>query len=166
MMKQGDANGFYESWSSAAQLASDAVEMLGDETFTKSAGSYKWHLGIDELTKLMGRRTGGGTLTAQTAKDEGLEELSIDLMLRSDGSVELKYTAAMNAKEEAAFRIDYTLTGNSSRMTVKGAVQLRNICDVRFDAAISVRTTSEKPLTAPPAGATIITLPPVMPIAA
>ena len=66
----------------------------------------------------------------------------------------------------AAFRIDYTLTGNSSRMTVKGAVQLRNICDVRFDAAISVRTTSEKPLTAPPAGATIITLPPVMPIAA
>ena len=51
-------------------------------------------------------------------------------------------------------------------MTVKGAVQLRNICDVRFDAAVSVRTTSEKPLTAPPAGATIITLPPVMPIAA
>lgn len=166
MMKQGDANRFYESWSGTEQLAAAAVEMFGDETFTKSAGSYKWHLGIDELTKLMGRRTGGGTLTAQTAKDEGLEELSIDLMLRSDGSVELKYTAAMNAKEEAAFRIDYTLTGNSSRMTVKGAVQLRNICDVRFDAAISVRTTSEKPLTAPPAGATIITLPPVMPIAA
>ena len=166
MMKQGDANRFYESWSGTEQLAAAAVEMFGDETFTKSGSGYKWHLGIDELTKLMGRRTGGGTLTAQTAKDEGLEELSIDLMLRSDGSVELKYTAAMNAKEEAAFRIDYTLTGNSSRMTVKGAVQLRNICDVRFDAAISVRTTSEKPLTAPPAGATIITLPPVMPIAA
>ena len=165
-MKQGDANGFFESWSSAAQLASDAVELLGDETFTKSAGGYKWHLGIDELTKLMGRRTGGGTLTAQTAKDEGLEELSIDLTLRSDGSVELKYTAAMNAKEEAAFRIDYTLTGNSSRMTVKGAVQVRNVCDVSFAAAVSVRTTSEKPLAAPPAGATIITLPPVMPIAA
>ena len=162
----GDANGFYESWSSAAQLASDAVELLGDETFTKSAGSINWHLGIDELTKLMGQRTGGGTLAAQTAKDEGLEELSIDLTLRSDGGVELKYTAAMNAKEEAAFRIDYTLTGNSSRMTVKGAVQVRNVCDVTFDAAVSVRTTSEKPLTAPPAGATIITLPPVMPIAA
>lgn len=166
MMKQGDANGFYESWSGTEQLAAAAAEMFGDETFTKSGSGYKWHLGIDELTKLMGRRTGGGTLTAQTAKDEGLEELSIDLMLRSDGSVELKYTAAMNAKEEAAFRIDYTLTGNSSRMTVKGAVQLRNICDVRFDAAVSVRATSEKPLTAPPAGATIITLPPVMPIAA
>ena len=165
-MKQGDANGFYESWSGTEQLAAAAVELFGDETFTKSAGSYKWHLGIDELTKLMGQRTGGGTLTAQTAKDEGLEELSIDLTLRSDGGVELKYTASTSINEEAALRIDYTLAGNSSRMTVKGAVQLRNICDVRFDAAISVRTTSEKPLTAPPAGATIITLPPVMPIAA
>ena len=62
--------------------------------------------------------------------------------------------------------LEIALYGAGSRMTVKGAVQLRNICDVRFDAAISVRTTSEKPLTAPPAGATIITLPPVMPIAA
>ena len=84
----------------------------------------------------------------------------------SDGGVELKYTAAMNAKEEAAFRIDYTLTGNSSRMTVKGAVQVRNVCDVTFDAAVSVRTTSEKPLAAPPAGTTIVTVPTVMPIAA
>ena len=166
MMKQGDANGFYESWSGTEQLAAAAAEMFGDETFTKSAGSYKWHLGIDELTKLMGRRTGGGTLTAQTAKDEGLEELSIDLTLRSDGGVELKYTASTSINEEAALRIDYTLAGNSSRMTVKGTVQVRNVCDVTFDAAISVRTTSEKPLTAPPAGATIITLPPVMPIAA
>ena len=165
-MKQGDANGFFESWSDKTSLASGVVRMFGDETFTKSGSGYKWHFGIDELTKLMGRRTGGGTLTAQTAKDEGLEELSIDLTLRSDGSVELKYTASTSINEEAALRIDYTLAGNSSRMTAKGTVQVRNVCDVTFDAAISVRTTSEKPLTAPPAGATIITLPPVMPIAA
>lgn len=166
MVKQGDANGFFESWSDKTSLASGVVRMFGDETFTKSGSGYKWHFGIDELTKLMGRRTGGGTLTAQTAKDEGLEELSIDLTLRSDGSVELKYTASTSINEEAALRIDYTLAGNSSRMTAKGTVQVRNVCDVSFDAAVSVRTTSEKPLAAPPAGATIITLPPVMPIAA
>ena len=165
-MKQGDANGFFESWSDKTSLASGVVRMFGDETFTKSGSGYKWHFGIDELTKLMGRRTGGGTLTAQTAKDEGLEELSIDLTLRSDGSVELKYTASTSINEEAALRIDYTLAGNSSRMTAKGTVQVRNVCDVSFYAAVSVRTTSEKPLAAPPAGATIITLPPVMPIAA
>ena len=160
MMKQGDANGFYESWSSAAQLAAAAVELFGDETFTKFGSGYKWHFGKEELAKLLTETIPG------FIADSGVEELSIDLTMRSDGSVELKYTAAMNAKEEAAFRIDYTLTGNSSRMTVKGAVQVRNVCDVTFDAAVSVRTTSEKPLTAPPAGATIITLPPVMPIAA
>ena len=54
MMKQGDANRFYESWSGTEQLAAAAVEMFGDETFTKSAGSYKWHLGIDELDKADG----------------------------------------------------------------------------------------------------------------
>ena len=160
MMKQGDANGFFESWSGTEQLAAAAVELFGDETFTKSGSGYKWHFGKEELAMLLAEAIPG------FIADSGVEELSIDMTLRSDGGVELKYTASTSINEEAALRIDYTLAGNSSRMTVKGAVQLRNICDVRFDAAISVRTTSEKPLTAPPAGATIITLPPVMPIAA
>ena len=165
-MKQGDANGFYESWSGTEQLAAAAVEMFGDETFTRSGSSYKWHFGKEELAKLL---TEAG-MDAETAQgfitDIGIDELSIDMTLRSDGSVELKYTASTSVNEEAALRIDYTLAGNSSRMTAKGTVQVRNVCDVTFDAAVSVRTTSEKPLTAPPAGATIITLPPVMPIAA
>ena len=54
MMKQGDANGFYESWSGTAQLAAAAVEMFGDETFTKSGGSYKWHFGKEELDEAAG----------------------------------------------------------------------------------------------------------------
>lgn len=166
MMKQGDANGFYESWSGTEQLAAAAVEMFGDETFTRSGSSYKWHFGKEELAKLL---TEAG-MDAETAQgfitDIGIDELSIDMTLRSDGSVELKYTASTSVNEEAALRIDYTLAGNSSRMTAKGTVQVRNVCDVTFDAAVSVRATSEKPLTAPPAGATIITLPPVMPIAA
>lgn len=159
-MKQGDANGFFESWSGTEQLAAAAVELFGDETFTKSGSGYKWHFGKEELAMLLAEAIPG------FIADSGVEELSIDLTLRSDGGVELKYTASTSVNEEAALRIDYTLAGNSSRMTAKGTVQVRNICDVRFDAAISVRTTSEKPLTAPPAGATIITLPPVMPIAA
>ena len=159
-MKQGDANRFYEGWSGTKQLAAAAVELFGDETFTKSGSGYKWHFGKEELAMLLAEAIPG------FIADSGVEELSIDMTLRSDGGVELKYTASTSINEEAALRIDYTLAGNSSRMTVKGAVQLRNVCDVTFDAAVSVRTTSEKPLTAPPAGATIITLPPVMPIAA
>ena len=164
-MMQGEANSFFTSWNSTTQLASAAAELLGDDTFTKSGSSYKWHFGKAELAKLITEMY-GEAYAAEVMKEESIEELDIDLTLRGDGGVELKCAMAMDLNEEAAFRIDYTLTGNSSRMTVKGAVQLRNICDVRFDAAVSVRATSEKPLTAPPAGATIITLPPVMPIAA
>lgn len=164
-MMQGEANSFFTSWNSTTQLASAAAELLGDDTFTKSGSSYKWHFGKAELAKLITEMY-GEAYAAEVMKEESIEELDIDLTLRGDGGVELKCAMAMDLNEEAAFRIDYTLTGNSSRMTVKGAVQVRNVCDVTFDAAVSVRTTSEKPLTAPPAGATIITLPPVMPIAA
>lgn len=166
MMKQGDANRFYESWSGTEQLAAAAVEMFGDETFTRSGSGYKWHFGKEELAKLLTEAGVDAEAVPGFIADSGVEELSIDLTLRSDGSVELKYTASTSVNEEAALRIDYTLAGNSSRMTAKGTVQVRNVCDVTFDAAVSVRATSEKPLTAPPAGATIITLPPVMPIAA
>ena len=164
-MMQGEANSFFTSWNSTTQLASAAAELLGDDTFTKSGSSYKWHFGKAELAKLITEMY-GEAYAAEVMKEESIEELDIDLTLRSDGGVELKCAMAMDLNEEAAFRIDYTLTGNSSRMTVKGAVQVRNVCDVTFAAAVSVRTTSEKPLAAPPAGATIITLPPVMPIAA
>ena len=159
MMKQGDANRFYESWSGTEQLAAAAVEMFGDETFTRSGSSYKWHFGKEELAKLL---TEAG-MDAETAQgfitDIGIDELNIDMTLRSDGGVELKYTASTSVNEEAALRIDYTLAGNSSRMTAKGTVQVRNVCDVSFAAAVSVRTTSEKPLAAPPAGTTVIALP-------
>ena len=152
-MKQGDANGFFESWSGTEQLAAAAVELFGDETFTKSGSGYKWHFGKEELAMLLAEAIPG------FIADSGVEELSIDLTLRSDGGVELKYTASTSINEEAALRIDYTLAGNSSRMTAKGTVQVRNVCDVTFDAAVSARTTSEKPLAAPPAGTTVIALP-------
>ena len=158
-MKQGDANRFYESWSGTEQLAAAAVELFGDETFTKSGSGYKWHFGKEELAKLLAE----AGMDAETAQgfitDIGIDELSIDMTLRSDGGVELKYTASTSVNEEAALRINYTLAGNSSRMTAKGTVQVRNVCDVTFDAAVSVRTTSEKPLAAPPAGTRVIALP-------
>ena len=157
-MMQGEANSFFTSWNSTTQLASAAAELLGDDTFTKSGSSYKWHFGKAELAKLITEMY-GEAYAAEVMKEESIEELDIDLTLRSDGGVELKYTASTSVNEEAALRIDYTLAGNSSRMTARGTVQVRNVCDVTFDAAVSVRTTSEKPLTAPPAGATIIALP-------
>lgn len=164
-MMQGEANSFFTSWNSTTQLASAAAELLGDDTFTKSGSSYKWHFGKAELAKLITEMY-GEAYAAEVMKEESIEELDIDLTLRGDGGVELKCAMAMDLNEEAAYRISYTLTGDSSRATAKGTVQVRNLCDLTFDAAVSVRATSEKPLAAPPAGTTVIALPPVMPIAA
>ena len=165
-MKQGDANGFFESWSGTEQLAAAAVEMFGDETFTRSGSSYKWHFGKEELAKLL---TEAG-MDAETAQgfitDIGIDELSIDMTLRSDGSMEMKFVLAVEDGETTACRIDFAFAGNNSRATAKGTVQVRNVCDLTFSTTVSVRTTSEKPLAAPPAGATIVTVPTVMPIAA
>ena len=159
LMKQGDANRFYGSWSGTAQLAAAAAELLGDETFAKSGSGYKWHFGKETLAALLMEAGMDAEAVSGFIGDSGVEELSIDLTLRSDGSMELRYTAATSVNEEAALRIDYTLAGNSSRMTAKGTVQVRNVCDVSFDAAVSVRATSEKPLAVPPAGTTVIALP-------
>ncbi len=158
-MKQGDANGFFESWSDKTSLASGMVGMFSDETFTKSGSSYKWHFDKETLAALL---TEAG-MDAETAQgfitDIGIDELSIDMTLRSDGSMEMKFVLAVEDGETTAYRMDLTLTGNNSRATAKGTVQVRNVCDVTFDAAVSVRTTSEKPLAAPPAGTTVIALP-------
>ena len=91
--------------------------------------------------------------------DIGIDELSIDMTLRSDGSAEVKCVLAVEDGETTACRIDFAFAGNNSRATAKGTVQVRNVCDVTFDAAVSVRTTSEKPLAVPPAGTTVIELP-------
>ena len=101
----------------------------------------------------------GEAYAAEVMKEESIEELDIDLTLRGDGGVELKCAMAMDLNEEAAYRISYTLTGDSSRATAKGTVQVRNLCDLTFSTTVSVRATDEKPLTAPPAGTTVIALP-------
>ena len=66
---------------------------------------------------------------------------------------------AVEDGETTACRIDFAFAGNNSRATAKGTVQVRNVCDLTFSTTVSVRTTSEKPLAAPPACTTVIALP-------
>ncbi len=158
-MKQGDANGFFESWSDKTSLASGMVGMFGDETFTKSGSSYKWHFDKETLAALLVEAGMDAETVPGFIADIGIDELSIDMTLRSDGSAEVKCVLAVEDGETTACRIDFAFAGSNSRATAKGTVQVRNVCDVTFDAAVSVRTTSEKPLAVPPAGTTVIELP-------
>ena len=158
-MKQGDANGFFESWSDKTSLASGMVGMFSDETFTKLGSSYKWHFDKETLAKLLTEAGMDAETVPGFIAGIGIDELSIDMTLRSDGSAEVKCVLAVEDGETTACRIDFAFAGNNSRATAKGTVQVRNVCDVTFDAAVSTRTTSEKPLAAPPAGTTVIALP-------
>ena len=158
-MKQGDANGFFESWEDKTALASDVVRMFGDETFTKSGSSYKRHFDKETLAAWLTEAGMDAEAVPGFIAGIGIDELNIDMTLRSDGSAEMKFVLAVEDGETAACRIDFTLTGNNSRAAVKGTVQVRNVCDVTFDAAVNLRTTSEKPLAVPPAGTTVIALP-------
>ena len=158
-MKQGDANGFFESWDGKTSLASGVVGMFSDETFTKSGSSYKWHFDKETLAALLMEAGMDAETVPGFIADIGVDELNIDMTLRGDGNAEMKFVLAVENGETAACRVDFTLTGNNSRAAVKGTVQVRNVCDVTFDAAVSLRTTSEKPLAAPPAGATVAALP-------
>ena len=158
-MKQGDANRFYESWSGTEQLAAAAVEMFGDETFTKSGSSYKWHFDKETLASLLMEAGMDAETVPGFIAGIGIDELSIDMTLRSDGSAEVKCVLAVEDGETTACRIDFAFAGNNSRATAKGTVQVRNLCDLTFSTTVSVRATDEKPLTAPPAGTTVIELP-------
>ena len=86
-----------------------------------------------------------------------MEELSADMRINGT-SVEASYKAALNVNEEAALRVEYTLTGDQNRMSAKGSVQVRNVCDVTFQADVTVRATNERVSTAPPTGAAVVDL--------
>ena len=126
---------------------------MSDETFTKSGGSYQWHFGMKELAKLL-----DGTFTEAELKEAGIEELSIDMTIRANGNVDLKCAMTLNADDEALIRLDYTMSGSSTRVTFDGTVQVRNLCDVTFKGNVTVNTTNEKIVTKPGSGASVVDL--------
>lgn len=156
VMQQGDANHFFDSWNGVSELSSMLASLMGDGTFTKSGADYRWHFGASELAKFISELT-GESFTEQDAKDAGVEELSADMRINGT-SVEASYKAALNVNEEAALRVEYTLTGDQNRMSAKGSVQVRNVCDVTFQADVTVRATNERVSTVPPTGAAVVDL--------
>lgn len=161
MMEQGDANHFFDSWNGGTAIASTLVELMGDATFTKSGSSDKWHFGIEELAAFVNSAVGEESCTASDLREAGVDALSIDMTLRADGSVDLKLALELSQEQQTMLRADCTVKGTESGSTVKGSVQVRNVCDVTFNGAMAVRTTDEEIAAVPPAGAVVIDLGPM-----
>ena len=160
LMLQGDENHFYRSWSEMGDLASVMIALLGDETFTKSGSSCKWHLGLDELAAYMNSTAGAedGLYTAADFREAGLDVLDVSMTLRADGSASLKFALEMSQGQQSVLRVDLTAAGSQAKSTLKGTVQVYDTCDVTFDGTVTTRTTSEKIVTELPEGTVIIDL--------
>lgn len=158
VMQQGDENRFFESWSAAGEFADMLIGLVGDETFTKSGSGYRWHLGFEELAELMNDIMGVEYYTVSDLREEGISECSLDMTISGSGSVKFSCVLAVDAGDEAAFRLECTMSGNDEKTAMQGRVQVRNVCDVTFDGALTVRTTTEKIAAAPTKGATVIEL--------
>ena len=162
LMQQGDANHFFDSWNGVSELSSMLAALMGDGTFTKSGVGYRWHFGVSELAKFISTLT-GEPFTEQDAEEAGVKELNVDMRINGT-SVEASYKAALNVNEEAALRVEYTLSSDQNRMSAKGSVQVRNVCDVTFQANVTMRTTDERISTAPPTGAVVVELSALKPL--
>ena len=88
----------------------------------------------------------------------GIENCSIDLAVRNNGSAEAKCVLDVASDGESLLRINYTASSSGTGAAFKGSVQVRNLCDVTFSANASVHTTKETVSASPAAGETVIEL--------
>lgn len=134
----------YKDLTEAAQLL---TSVMGDKTFTKTGEDYSWKL--DE------------TKTAQLAEALGASAVdfpfTMEMTVKADGSSSFSMELAI---EEDPIAVSMTLSGTSSKTesTVKGRLQVKNVCDVTFQGSSKISASDKAPVTAPPADAAVIDL--------
>ena len=130
--------------------------IMADDTFTRSGGGYRWHLGEKELAAMMEAAGAEGGLA-----EAGLKAFTADMTVRADGSADFSMvleTAADAASGTPAVRMDLTGSAAGTKETVKGTLTVENVVDVNFDLNAAVRSADKEPLTQPPAGEAVIDL--------
>ncbi|MCI9514741.1 MAG: copper amine oxidase N-terminal domain-containing protein [Oscillospiraceae bacterium] len=141
--------GLYNSvlgYDALTQLAQFYQQMMGDDTWTKSGTTYKWHFGEKEFEKLMENMSGEKVSLAEA----GITKYTIDMTLRQNGGMDM-------SMEMAGEGIKLTMKGSgaASKSSFTGSLQVQNICDVSFKIDTATRTGGQT-LQTPPAGASVL----------
>lgn len=141
--------GLYNSvlgYDALTQLAQFYQQMMGDDTWTRSGTTYKWHFGEKEFEKLMENMSGEKVSLAEA----GITKYTIDMTLRQNGGMDM-------SMEMAGEGIKLTMKGSgaASKSSFTGSLQVQNICDVSFKIDTATRTGGQT-LQTPPAGASVL----------
>ena len=121
--------------------------LMGDDTFVSSGGESRW-----KLDQAMMDRLAGG-LGASGAAFPGSAEMTI----KADGSAAFELKADMR---DAVPAVVVEMRGSSSLTdsSVQGRIQVQNVCDITFQGGVKLSASEAAPLTAPPAGETVVDL--------
>ena len=127
------------------------AQLFGDANFQTSGTTRKLHIGPQELEDLLGQ---------EGALEEMFKTLGLDLTVRRDGSLAVAL--------ELAFREDYldgesaSLKGNmdlsKNKVVLDVTLHLSDLINFQYHMTETIRETTEKPQTAPPAGAAVVEL--------
>ena len=130
--------------------------LMGDDTFTKSGEDYTWKLDQAVMDKL------AGELGASDVSFPGTMEMTI----KADGSCTFDLKLNM-ADTTPAVVLELSGSSSTTDSSIQGKVQIQNLCDVTFQGTAKVSASETAPVTAPPAGETVVDLAGVpMPLAA
>lgn len=145
----------YEDLSGTAALLK---AMIGDDTFTKSGEDYTWKLDQAVMDKL------AGELGASDVSFPGT--MDMEMTIKADGSCTFDLKLNM-ADTTPAVVLELSGSSSTTDSSIQGKVQIQNLCDVTFQGTAKVSASETAPVTAPPAGETVVDLAGVpMPLAA
>ena len=130
----------YEDVEEAAGLL---TTLMGDDTFTKEGDTYTWKMDQAMMDKL------AESLGAAKAAFPGTMEMTI----KEDGSCTFNFEIT---DEEVSMSMSGTSTTTDS--AIQGKIAVKDVCDVTFQGTAKLIPTETAPVTAPPAGETVIDL--------
>lgn len=141
MIGAEDSAAMYDMMTQIAQLYQ---QMMGDETWSKTGSTYKWHFGEKEFEKLMETMSGEKVSLAEA----GITRYTIDMALGANGKVDM-------SMEMAGQGIALAMKGSAAaaKSSFTGSIQVQNVCDVNFKVDAAVKNGGKVP--AVPAGAKV-----------
>lgn len=145
MAEYADLDAPVNIYDDVTEAAGVLTALMGDDTFTKNGGDYGWKLDqavMDQLADALG---------ASGAAFPGAMEMT----LREDGGAEFSMEITV---EEDPIALSMTLSGTSTATdsALQGRIQVKDVCDVTFQAASRVQPSQDAPVSAPPADAVVV----------